>query len=238
MRVYATAGKPLAILVASQLTQEKHLEAIAHNFANAGTKGYQSVHARLESIPHTTFDNQSFFYPIFQGTTRDNTPGSIEQTGNPHHVALASEGYFAVQTLKGIRYTRNGEFFVDQKNRLVTQQGHLVLDNTKSPITLGKDKPSISKDGSIGEGKVRIGVFGIQNAHELLEEGENLLKTDSEVLVQQKPHMIQYALEDSNVIAVQESARMIELLRHFEQAQRMADENDQKEKRLINITPR
>ena len=65
----------------------------------------------------------------------DFTPAAARETGEPLDFAISGEGFFAVQTAQGVRYTRNGQFALDPQNRLVTAQGDPVLDSRGRPIT-------------------------------------------------------------------------------------------------------
>ncbi|WP_163607067.1 flagellar hook-basal body complex protein, partial [Klebsiella pneumoniae] len=76
--------------------------------------------------------------------------GPVSATGHPLNAAIAGDGFFAVQTRAGERYTRNGAFQVDQAGRLVTNAGDPVL-TASGPLTLSPQDQatSISADGSI-----------------------------------------------------------------------------------------
>ncbi|PNA99482.1 flagellar biosynthesis protein FlgG, partial [Pseudomonas sp. FW306-2-11BA] len=60
--------------------------------------------------------NAGFQYPDVSG-------GAIQLTGNPLDVAIVGDGYFAVQTPQGERYTRAGALTTDATGRLVTMEG-------------------------------------------------------------------------------------------------------------------
>ena len=71
-------------------------------------------------------------------STRSSTDFTAEparDTGEPLDFAIIGDGFFAVQTAKGTRYTRNGQFALDPQGRLVTAQGDPVLDADGRAIT-------------------------------------------------------------------------------------------------------
>ena len=76
--------------------------------------------------------------------------GPLERTGNPLDVAIDGNGFLAVQTPRGERYTRNGALQINNNGELVTSEGFQVLGES-GPITFQpKDRNiTISKDGTI-----------------------------------------------------------------------------------------
>jgi flagellar basal-body rod protein FlgF len=54
-------------------------------------------------------------------------------------MAINGDGFFAVQTAGGVRYTRNGEFQSDEQGRLVTAMGDPVLGRDNQPVRIGND---------------------------------------------------------------------------------------------------
>ena len=69
----------------------------------------------------------------------DFSPQAARDTGEPLDFAIVGEGFFAVQTAQGVRYTRNGQFTADAQGRLVTPQGDPVLGRGGQPLTVGAD---------------------------------------------------------------------------------------------------
>ncbi|MFM8270678.1 MAG: flagellar hook-basal body protein, partial [Pseudomonadota bacterium] len=61
------------------------------------------------------------------GVYTDFRQGSIQKSGRALDVAIEGTGFFEVLTPAGIRYTRQGNFTIDQEGRLVTTSGFPVL---------------------------------------------------------------------------------------------------------------
>jgi len=74
-------------------------------------------------------------------------PGAIEQTGNPLDVALQGDGYFAVDTPAGERYTRAGAFQINNAGTLVDLSGNPVLTEA-GPVTFTAADGDILIDSS------------------------------------------------------------------------------------------
>lgn len=62
--------------------------------------------------------------------------GALESTGNTYDLAIAGDGFFAVQTPNGVRYTRNGAFFKNQQGYLQDIRGYNLLDTQGNPIRI------------------------------------------------------------------------------------------------------
>lgn len=66
----------------------------------------------------------------------DYNQGALETTGNTFDLAIAGDGFFAVQTPDGVRYTRNGAFFRNQQGYLQDIRGYNLLDTQGNPIRI------------------------------------------------------------------------------------------------------
>ena len=79
--------------------------------------------------------------------------GALESTGNTYDLAIAGEGFFAIQTPQGVRYTRNGAFFKNQQGYLQDIRGFNLLDRAGNPIRIPANVPDarviINGDGTI-----------------------------------------------------------------------------------------
>jgi len=70
-------------------------------------------------------------------TVVDDTVGRLSITDNPLDLAMASKGYFQVQTPDGVRMTRDGRFKIDVDGNFLDLDGNKVLSNTGVPIKFG-----------------------------------------------------------------------------------------------------
>lgn len=85
----------------------------------------------------------------------DYQQGALESTGNPLDLAIVGDGFFAVQTPEGVRYTRNGAFFRNQEGYLQDIRGYNLLDTTGNPIRIPANVPN-SQVIVTGNGTVSI----------------------------------------------------------------------------------
>ncbi|MFA5906445.1 MAG: flagellar hook-basal body protein [Desulfobacula sp.] len=194
------------------LRQERKLESVSNNLANAETMGFKK-------------DTISFNEKFKAEVNKDFSQGSIQTTGNALDVALSGEGFFKIETRDGIRYTRNGNFSLDINGTLVDQNGNAVLGQGGAIVIDGENMEqtlSINQAGEISIGGEVIDTLDIvtfQDLRKLEREAENLLSykgpTMDEIQVEQA--VVQHrALESSNIQVVDEMVRMIDYNRMFE----------------------
>ena len=95
-------------------------------------------------------------------TTRIETQGSLETTGNTLDIALDGNGYFQVQLPGGqLGYTRAGNFTRSADGQLVTSQGYAL----QPPVTVPQDATAItiSTDGTVSAQVAGTGTRPRQN---------------------------------------------------------------------------
>ena len=111
-------------------------DTIANNLANLNTTGYkrqETIESEfgqelIKRIDHQKTDIGSMGSGAFvSGIADDFTSGAYQETGNSLDLAISGEGFFAVQTAQGVKYTRNGEFTINNQNQIVNQNGDPLL---------------------------------------------------------------------------------------------------------------
>ena len=229
------------IILSRMAAQLRATAVIAHNLANADTPGFQAVRpvfaehlsaARAAALPQGARD---LHFTWDRATWRDTDSGPLRQTGNPLDVAIAGEGYFAVETPRGERYTRAGRFTLSADGTIVDMGGHPVLSDAGRPLqiapgdtdlTIGADGTLTGRNGEIG----RFRVVRFADPQALLAEGDRLFAApagaDPEPL--DRPRLVQGALEGANVNAIVETVRMTEELRQFQFAVRLAEAENER----------
>lgn len=131
------------------------LDATANNLANASTAGYKADNAVFREHLMTAVDGgraaKNMRFVAIDGMSHDLSTGPINATGRPLDVAIQGDGFFAVRTDQGERYTRSGSFELTRKGELVGIGGARVLNEAGRPITVAADARSvrITADGSV-----------------------------------------------------------------------------------------
>lgn len=144
--------------------------------------------------------------------TIDDQPGRIMVSKNPLDLAMATKGYFQVQTPEGVRLTRDGRFKLDKLGNLLDLEDNPVLSDAGMPIRL----PVVPGNASevIVNTKGKISVFD-KISNQLLEAG-NLGVVDSNGLAVINPDIKQGYNEHSNVLIQNEFLAIKPVVRNFE----------------------
>ncbi len=223
------------------------MSVIANNLANMNTTAYKSERMMfVDQIERARADTpsgvQSLSFVRDLASYRRTQDGPLEQTGNPLDVAIHGKGYFVVQTKDGEQYTRNGNFRLDNNRQLVTQTGLPVLSTAGAPIFFAPEDTTItiSGDGSISTengtlGKIRVVTF--KNEQDMQRHAEGLYTTQQTPQEKQDAQLAQGTLEGSNVQAITEMTRMIEVSRQYKSVQNLIDREDQRIRQMVRELP-
>ena len=243
----------LLVGLSRQTTLERQLDVIANNIANVNTNGYKSDQTLFEEYLTSGAHEDNFkgldrriSYVQDRGTYRDTSQGSMVQTGNPLDVAINGAGLLVVQAPGGERYTRDGNLQVNSQGQLVTHDGYPVLGQN-GPIVLQQTDHdvNISPDGTITvlegasrtdsiRGKLRAVSFA--DAQTMLKQGNNLFAAGDGGAPQPdiKSTFQQGYVEKSNVNAVAEMSRMMEVMRTYTSIANLLQQQGDLHKAAIN----
>jgi len=247
----------LAITLQAMHQDMERLDRIGTNMANALTPGYKREIAASPSTPASAsmfalaVDHLGAAAADFQGATQtfaplivqsDVRPGTLKSTGQSLDLALAGPGYFEVNTENGPAYTRQGNFQVDARGRLVTAQGLPVMGKS-GEIYLNSRTPSIDAAGFITDtpgvgfkpgtaqptlgqtpAVAQIKVVQFEDEKSLRRLGDGLVAgSDNVVVLKDSDLQIRQGyLENSNVNSLQEMVQLMQTMRHFESMQKAA----------------
>jgi flagellar basal-body rod protein FlgG len=196
-------------MVAEQVRQDQ----LSNDLANASTPGFKPDESPQQSFGDVLMANTeggatigSVNAGVALGKTYTNmTPGAMQETGEPLDFAIEGNGFFALKTPEGIRYTRDGQFMSSSAGVLTDANGDPVLDAKGAQIR-------VSATGTVAAGKV--GIFEVPGA---VKQGENLYTGTAAG----KPSgtVRQGSLEGSSVDAANVMVEMITSLRSFQSGQ-------------------
>ena len=229
------------ILSSGMLLQQRKLETITHNLANVNTPAFKSElilagvwdtpdGQRIEnSAPENPSNN--FVYPIVERVHTLLIQGPIRQTGNPLDLALDGEGFFAVRSGQEVFYTRKGNFRLDAEGYLVNELGMRVLDENNQEIRM-MGSVSFAPDGSIFSDGNFVGRLGIYNLTNPQKVGRDLFTGIPQQA--QNFKVLQGFLEDSNINAILEMAKLIEAHRAHETYANLIRALDQIQEKVSN----
>ncbi|MCS7279151.1 MAG: flagellar basal-body rod protein FlgF [Thermodesulfobacteriaceae bacterium] len=242
----------LETLEAGQLLVRK-LDTHTNNLANIDTPGYKKSELSFREVLMRKIG------PRYRRAFKETLPyigmeqGELELTGEALHLAIVGEGFFKVQTPKGVAYTRSGNFTLDAQRRLVTPQGYPVLANG-APLVID---PAMSREGLLTMENLRLqvspeGILSIDGTevgrlevvtfddlNKLKKVGENLFMAEE---AQERPatnyEVKQGFIEKSNVNPIKEMVNLIEIHRSFEAVQRLIRGWDEATEKLLETTRR
>ena len=213
------------------------LDTAANNVANAGTNGFRAQRDYFRGVladslsPGSPADSQVGRsvndFGVLGGNALDLGQGNLAATGNPLDLAIHGQGFFAIQTPNGIRYTRDGAFTRSSRGVLQTSTGEAVLDAKQQSITIPSGIIRVSPDGSVSvstqDGSAiagQIGVFDFANRYALVAEGTNRFVADGEKPIAGEGAIEQGAIEGANQDAVHGTMQLVLVQRQAEMMQK------------------
>jgi flagellar basal-body rod protein FlgF len=219
------------------LARTQALDTAANNLANAGTAGFRAQRDYFRGVlaggvdqnPETASQvGQSVNgFGVLGGNRLDLGQGEMKATGNPLDLALQGQGFFAIQTSHGVRYTRNGAFSRSPTGVLQTAQGEPVLDANKKPITIPTGTVYVSPDGSISVSTAggsmivgRVGAFDFAEKSVLTAEGANRFSANGAKPIPASASIEQGSVEGANEDAVQGTMQLVLVQRQAEMMQK------------------
>jgi len=211
-------------MVAEQMRQDQ----IANDLANASTPGYKADRVAQRAFADLLLSNTANGQAIGGLSTgvgadrmvTDVSPQPLRDTGEPLDLAIAGEGWFAVQTQQGVRYTRNGQFTAAPDGTLTDQLGNRVLGANGQPVKLTADGRVNARD---------VGVFALNDA---AKQGENLF--DGTAAGKATGAVRSGALEGSGVDPARTMVDMIASFRAFEAGQKAIQTIDESLRKTAN----
>jgi len=215
-------------LIDAFLTQQNRFNTISNNLANSNTNAFKK-----DSISF----NQTLSMENISIT--DFSPGPLQYTGNRLDVALGGQGFYKVQTPRGIEYTRDGAFSLNGDRLLVTKNGDSVLGKN-GPIKIAEGNVSIGSDGIVTAGNQTadtLVVVNFKTPRLLKKGGESYYRYQGDaqdVFTPENISIQQGYIEGSNVNPTEEMIKMIEIMRVFEATQKAMQSVGEATDKMIN----
>lgn len=153
------------VSLSGQVAQQRKVETIANNVANANTVGFKKDQLVFKEhlsaltqgvedidVPRKEFSPADFYHSqgaenamvAVDGSFTIFEQGTLIPTNNPLDLGLQGEGFIEVITPNGVRFTRKGNLSLSRDGEIVTDQGYKVLsslnvseDNLRDPASVG-----------------------------------------------------------------------------------------------------
>ena len=220
---------------------------ISNNLANVNTTGFKKQTTINKAFPSEMLqkiDSEAKeIGKLGSGTSVDevnvdHSSGTYKQTGNKLDMAIKGEGFFVIQTPQGERYTRNGNFTLNNQNQVVNQQGYPVRSEGGLLEVPQGGEITVDENRLMVDGQ-QVGQFRIRSFAEksgLVKEGENLFKRTPKAGNQFRSTgtVQQGFLEGANVNPVEEMTKMIQNSRTYELDQKIIQINDDTLNKAVN----
>jgi flagellar basal-body rod protein FlgG len=239
--------------------QDARMRVIANNLANIGTSGFKRDRVDFATLAYQetrVAGQQSTGQTAYAvglnlgtgvqvlGTSRIDSQGTLNQTGNSLDIALDGPGFFQVELPPDgqLAYTRAGNFTLSPQGNLVTAQGFQLTPPIQVPQ--GAQSILIGPDGTVSAqqpgqaapillGQLQVASF--VNPAGLRAIGDNFLVETAASgpadvgLAGQfgRGNIRQGMLEGSNVNVVEELVEMIEAQRAYEINSKMVSAVDE-----------
>lgn len=240
------------------INQQKRLDTVTNNLANASTTGFkregltsksfdQMLTVKLNdlSVPYLNegIGKMSLGVKIGENYT-DYSRGSLKETGNTYDLALAGNGFFTISYTdkKGNtseKYTRDGEFTMDSEGYLRTLEGDYVQgEGGDIMIPVETSEVSIRDNGDIyadGEYVDSLRIVDFEDYNNIEKFGENLYNVvDGAAETESTAAVKQGYLEMSNINVVKEMVEMITISRAYESNQKLIQTEDDMLDKSVN----
>jgi flagellar basal-body rod protein FlgG len=166
--------KNIWVPLSGQVAQQRKVETIANNVANANTVGFKKDQLVFKEhltaltkgvedidIPRKEFSPADFYHTqgaenamvAVDGSYTIHEQGQLNPTGNALDVGLKGDGFLEVLTPNGIRFTRKGNLSMNRDGELVTDQGFRILSSLEMSPEALKDPTAA---GSVPKPEDRI----------------------------------------------------------------------------------
>ncbi len=243
--------KGLYTSASGMLSSKEKLNIVSNNLANANTTGYKKEGTVREAFPEMLInkmegDSKEEIGSLGSGvrnqrTYTNFTAGDLKHTAAPLDLAIKGDGFFVVETPEGERYTKNGNFTLNEMGQVVTQDGYPLLNDEGDPLqTIDNREIYFDESGQMYLDDLEAGsvqIVDFENRENLEKIGENLYQLNDEEIEAMEAEdyqILQGYQEGSNVKVVKEMSNMIEANRLYELNQRAIKAADETLGKTVN----
>ncbi|SDF09255.1 flagellar hook-basal body complex protein [Sulfitobacter delicatus] len=210
----------------------REMQIVANNIANAATTGYRAEGLIFSEYVKPVEGGASL--SMGQGNVRNTSfdQGALTQTGGSFDFAIEGDGYFLVETPAGERLTRAGAFSPSAVGDLVTYDGFRVLDTGGAPVFVPPGAAvSVGSDGTVSADGAPLGQIGIVRPLDplnMVREDGVMFRADAGHEPSDTARLMQGFVENSNVSAISQLSRMVEVQRAYELGQSFLTSEDER----------
>jgi flagellar basal-body rod protein FlgG len=225
---------------AGMMAQQRRLDSVANDVANANTTGYKRVRLSFRDLAYTS-PGQGAAQGVTTGSGsaastigRFFGQGSLRRTDNPLDVAIEGPGFFRVRTENGTEaLTRDGNFHLNSQGELVTSAGLRLVPPVRVPRGTQPEDVAIARNGQVNVSGRRVGqipVVDVPAPDGLVPAGDNLYVPSTASGAVRRAggaDLVQGTLESSNVEIADAMVDMMDAQKGFALASRAVQMQDQ-----------
>lgn len=259
--------KGLYTAYTGMVNEQRRLDILSNNLANSTTTGYKkegtTSSAFASKLAIKIKDQSDFLIPRQLGLINmgvkigevytDHSQGSFQVTDRQSDIGIDGNGFFAIEFTDkagntSIKYTRDGEFTVDNQGYFRTSNGDYLLTraaglagNTGAAAHLRVNpllEYTIDQTGNVWQNDAIVGQVGVVDINDyayISKYGENYYEIiEGGGVVASNARIEQGCLEASNVNIVEEMVSMIAIQRAYEAGQKVIQTEDQTIEMAVN----
>lgn len=249
---------------------QESMNSISNNLANINTDGYKRETVVMKAFPEMlarrvnddgqvkfplgSFDKAPIAGKLGTGVEFNEAyvrfeQGNVMETGSQFNFALEGDGFFSLETPRGIRYSRNGTFTISGDGYVVDNNGNYLLSD-QGRIRVARNNFNVDKQGNIKSNAAvvydkfttlqqnewdaeqvigKLSIVDFKHKRYLSREGNNVYaetQYSGSAKPVEKPLVHQGWVEKSTVVPVEEMVRMIEVQRQYEANQKVLQTSD------------
>lgn len=174
--------KEIWVPLSGAISQQKKVDTIANNVANANTPGFKRDKITFSEyltvlekgnrdidLPNKEWKPEDFYksygsensFVKVNGSYTVHSQGDLVPTGSPLDLAIHGKGFFEVLTPNGVRYTRKGIFTLSNEGILITKEGYPILSKMDATdldpkIPIEQQRPPQNRIIRVQSGKLNV----------------------------------------------------------------------------------
>ena len=244
--------RALYIGCTGMINEQKKLDIVANNIANAATAGYKAENVTSQSFEDVLAfkirDNSEYYVDQPMGTMNlgvrlgevytNYGQGSLRQTDNNYNVAIEGKGFFEIRKGDEIRYTRDGSFKMDRDGYMIDADGnHVQGESGDIQVPLEASIYIDNYGGIFADGAYidSIKLVDFEDYDYLEKIGDTSYKpVDGAVMLEGTGTILQGFVEQSNVNGVSEMVDLIAITRAYEANQKIIQGEDSLLEKTVN----
>jgi len=248
----------LYVAASGMIAQQKRQENVSNNIANIETPSFkkQTLLVKARESSKISKESDGVKTPIgemqlglgVEGVTTDFSQGLLRETGRLEDLAIDGQGYFKTRLVSGeAAYTRNGSLNMDSEGYLYNSDGFPIYGSKteggpSEPIQIDAETFSVDGQGNIidseGNKLWKMAFVDIADTALLKDSGTGVYITETggseNEIEAENAKIVSGMLEASNVNALEEMVKLMEISRSFESNQRIIQSIDETLGKAVN----